>query len=102
MVRSAERALPSFRAMRASLPWPTRSTTSADACAAALVDGVERRARRIYVPRSVALIAALRSVLTSGLGERLVLPRAGTLVPQLDAEVTASRRVEAPDAERVT
>lgn len=88
MVRHADRDLPGFSAMRAQLPWPARAVTSAEACAVALADGVERRARRVYVPRAAGLISALRSVLASGPGERAVFGRAGSdFVRLLDADL---------------
>ncbi|MFL5798360.1 MAG: SDR family oxidoreductase [Actinomycetota bacterium] len=91
MVRDAERALPTLRALRDQLPWPVRSTTSAEACGEALADAVARRARRVYVPRSIALVHALRPVLNSALADRVVRWRAARLVPQLEAEIAALR-----------
>jgi NAD(P)-dependent dehydrogenase (short-subunit alcohol dehydrogenase family) len=89
MVRDATRDLGSFRRMRELLPWPMRSTTSVEECAAALADGIERRARRIFVPRSAALVQWLRPLLTSGPVERLTLRRSGSLISDMEAEVEA-------------
>ncbi len=89
MVRDAAHDLASFRRMRELLPWPMRSTTSVEECAAALADGIERRARRIFVPRSAAIVQWLRPLLTSGPVERLTLRRSGTLIPDMEAEVEA-------------
>ena len=89
MVRDAAHDLASFRRMRELLPWPMRSTTSVEACAAALADGIDRRARRIFVPRSAAIVQWLRPLLTSGPVERLTLRRSGTLIPDMEAEVEA-------------
>lgn len=89
MVRDANRDLGSFRRMRELLPWPMRATTSVEDCAGALADGIERRARRIFVPRSAAIVQWLRPLLTSGPVERLTLRRSGTLIPDMEAEVEA-------------
>lgn len=89
MVRDAKRDLGSFRRMRELLPWPMRATTSVEDCAGALADGIERRARRIFVPRSAAIVQWLRPLLTSGPVERLTLRRSGTLIPDMEAEVEA-------------
>lgn len=43
LVRGADTDLPSFGRMRASLPWPARSTTTVDRCAERLVRGMEKR-----------------------------------------------------------
>jgi NAD(P)-dependent dehydrogenase (short-subunit alcohol dehydrogenase family) len=91
MVRVAEQSMPTFRELRAKLPWPARATTSPEICAGALVAGMERRARRIYVPRAVAIVSALRSVLTSPLADRVVRRKAVDTIPRLDQEVLAAR-----------
>lgn len=92
LVRDAEQAMPTFRAMRAQLPWPTGGTTSVERCATALADAVGRRSRRVYVPRSVALVAAARPIVTSALGERLLRRRLATFLPHIDDEVVAHDR----------
>src|SRR5690606_34100471 len=64
MVREFE-ALEVYLAARARLPWPLRSVTSVEECAAAVVKALVRRPRRVYVPRAVALVRPLR-VVTGG------------------------------------
>ena len=81
--------------MRAMLPWPMRVTTSVEESAQALADGIERRARRVYVPRAAALVLWVRPVLASRAGEWAVLRRAGRLMPQMEAEVDALGRERA-------
>ena len=92
LVRGAESDLPSFRQARSRLPWPANGTTSADDCAAALVDGIARRARRVYVPRGVAVASAFRSVLDGPLAEAIGSRGARRLVPQLEREVAGLGR----------
>lgn len=97
MVRNAEHALPSFREMRARLPWPVGTTTSVDACGEALADAVVCRSRRVYVPKSLALVHALRTVFTSRLADAVVRRHAHELIPALDAEVLAMREERLPE-----
>lgn len=87
LVRDAARDLNAFREMRKRLPWPVRSTTDVHTCARAFADAVERRARRVYVPRSIMLMHWLRNLPSSQLMERLMQPLARKLVPQMEREV---------------
>ena len=96
MVRDAEAALPSFKAMRNRLPWPVRTTRSPERCAAALVRGIERRARRIYFPRSVRLVSLFAPVVKSPAGEAMMKHRTATLMTQLDDDVTALANATRP------
>lgn len=92
MVRDAESDLPSFRALRGKLPWPVHSTTSLEACAEAIADGVVKRKRRVYVPRSVALLYWGRALLQSGAATAVMARVAKPLIPQMDEEVAALGR----------
>ncbi|NYH79965.1 hypothetical protein FHR84_003314 [Actinopolyspora biskrensis] len=92
LVRDASADLPSFRAMRAKLPWPMHSTTTVEDCARAITAGIERRARRIYVPRSVMLMHWLRNLPASRLVERLMKPTVRRLMPQMESEVAGLGR----------
>lgn len=87
LVRDAARDLNAFREMRKRLPWPVRSTTDVHTCARAFADAVERRARRVYVPRSIMLMHWLRNLPSSQLMERLMQPLTRKLVPQMEREV---------------
>jgi hypothetical protein len=68
------------------------ATTSPETCAAALARGIERRASRIYVPRSIALLHWLRPLVAGSVGDRVTRARAGRLIPSLEAEVAALGR----------
>jgi NAD(P)-dependent dehydrogenase (short-subunit alcohol dehydrogenase family) len=87
LVRGAQEDMSTFRAMRDRLPWPANSLTSVEDCAAALVRGIEKRARRVHVPRSVALVSALRSVMVSPLADIMIARGARRMVPALEAEI---------------
>jgi NAD(P)-dependent dehydrogenase (short-subunit alcohol dehydrogenase family) len=87
LVRDARQDLGSFDQMVARLPGPFSKVTPVERCAAALADGIARRRRKIYVPRSLALFAALRSLLTSPPAEWIMRRDAARLLPGLEAEM---------------
>jgi NAD(P)-dependent dehydrogenase (short-subunit alcohol dehydrogenase family) len=87
LVRGAYEDMATYREMRRRLPWPANSLTSVEDCAAALVRGIEKRARRVHVPRSIALVSAIRSVLVSPLADRVIGRGARRMVPALEEEI---------------
>jgi NAD(P)-dependent dehydrogenase (short-subunit alcohol dehydrogenase family) len=89
MVRDTKAALPSFAQTLATLPGPLGACTSVEDCAEALVQNLERRGRRVFVPRAVGVVAAWRQVVTGVLGEKLLLARSRTAVPRLEQEIAA-------------
>jgi NAD(P)-dependent dehydrogenase (short-subunit alcohol dehydrogenase family) len=92
MLRAPTSDLPAFTRMRRLLPWPLRATTSLDECAEAIATGIERRAPRIFVPRSAGVLLWVRSFIQSPLGLRLMSRVAGPVVPDMEAEVRALGR----------
>lgn len=94
LVRGFRADLASFRVALGKLPWPLGTVTSPERCARALVRAIERRRRRVYVPRSVAAVQALRALTLSRLADRLVARGTGrgALVDQLEEEVRALGR----------
>ncbi|GAA4839003.1 SDR family oxidoreductase [Saccharopolyspora rosea] len=92
LVRDAAGDLGTFGELRKRLPWPMRATTSVEECARLFAEGVERRARRVYVPRTIMLMHWLRNLPASRLVERLMLPTTRRLVPRMEAEVAALGR----------
>ncbi|MGH3497941.1 MAG: SDR family oxidoreductase [Nocardioidaceae bacterium] len=92
LVRDAETDLPSFRETRSHLPWPANSTTTVEHCASMIAQGVERRARRVYVPKSVVAALLARPIIGSGLAERMMRRRLALTVPRMEAEVNALGR----------
>ena len=69
------------------LPGPMGAYTSVEECAAAVVDGMERRRRKVYVPRGVAGMATFKAFINSAAGDWVVRLQARKMVPQLEAEV---------------
>jgi NAD(P)-dependent dehydrogenase (short-subunit alcohol dehydrogenase family)/pimeloyl-ACP methyl ester carboxylesterase len=92
LVRDARRDLASFRATQKRLPWPMNQIVSVDECAHALVQAIERRARRVYVPRSVAMIQALRTVANGRLVQSAIIRAGGDGVARMEDEVATLGR----------
>ena len=92
MVRDVRHDLASFDAMLATLPGPFGRVTSVGECAAALARAVERRSRKVYVPRSLRFAAAVRQFFASPLAEYLTGRRARRLLPQAEREALALGR----------
>jgi NAD(P)-dependent dehydrogenase (short-subunit alcohol dehydrogenase family) len=89
MVRDTEAALPTFAATRKQLPGPLGAYTSVEACAEALVENLETRRRRVFVPGSVGIVSALRQVVTGVVSEKVMLVAARRRVPQLERDIAA-------------
>ena len=89
MVRDTEAALPTFAETRKRLPGPLGAFTSVEDCAQALVDNLETRGRRVFVPRSVGSIAALRQLVTGAVSVKLMTRISATAVPQLERDIEA-------------
>jgi NAD(P)-dependent dehydrogenase (short-subunit alcohol dehydrogenase family) len=92
LVRDLKAELSTFNEMLRKLPYPLNQTTSVDECVAAIVAGIERRKRKVFVPRSIAVVSALRSLILGPVGSLPTQLAARTAVPRLEAEVAASGR----------
>jgi NAD(P)-dependent dehydrogenase (short-subunit alcohol dehydrogenase family) len=89
MVRDTEAALPTFAATRKQLPGPLGAYTSVEACAAALVENLETRGRRVFVPGSIGVISALRQLVTGVVAEKVAMKVSAKRVPQLERDIKA-------------
>jgi NAD(P)-dependent dehydrogenase (short-subunit alcohol dehydrogenase family) len=89
MVRDTEDALPTFKATRKQLPGPLGAFTSVEACAEALVENLETRRRRVFVPASVGVVSALRQLVTGVVAEKVALLVSAERVPQLERDIKA-------------
>jgi NAD(P)-dependent dehydrogenase (short-subunit alcohol dehydrogenase family) len=92
MVRDVNHDLGSFGQTRSRLRGPLGKVTPVQVCARAFVDGIARRRRRVYVPRGIALVQAMRALVISPLSEAGLRRIARTSVPQMEAEVAALGR----------
>jgi len=89
MVRDTEAALPTFAKSRKQLPGPLGAYTSVEACAEALVENLETRRRRVFVPGSVAVVSALRQMVTGAVAEKAAMLVSARRVPQLERDIAA-------------
>ena len=87
LVRDTEAALPTFAKSRKQLPGPLGAFTSVEECAQALVENLETRRRRVFVPGSVAVVSALRQMVTGAVAEKLALLVSKKRVPQLERDI---------------
>jgi NAD(P)-dependent dehydrogenase (short-subunit alcohol dehydrogenase family) len=87
MVNDARRDLESFDRMLQKLPGPFRGVTPVEVCAAAIVEAMEKRRRKTFVPRSLGKYSALRQLMNSSFGDWLVAREMRSNVPRLEREV---------------
>jgi NAD(P)-dependent dehydrogenase (short-subunit alcohol dehydrogenase family) len=92
LVRDQRKDLKSFDEAFDKFPWPLNATTSVEECADAIVDGMERRRRRVYVPRAIALVQALRTLTTGAVGYWVMRRESKAMVPRMEEEVRALGR----------
>ncbi|MEA2312836.1 MAG: hypothetical protein QOE28_2804 [Solirubrobacteraceae bacterium] len=92
LVRDTKMDLETFREALEQLPWPMSAITSVEDCADAIVDGIERRRRRVYIPRQVGAVQALRTITTGAIGDWITRRQAKEMVPRMEAEVRALGR----------
>lgn len=92
LVRDVQEDLPAFQQTLRKLPWPLGTVTSVEDCARAFVDAVERRRRRVYVPRAVGIVQAVRSLMVSPLSDAVIGHGARTGVPKMEEQVRALGR----------
>ncbi|WP_031470825.1 SDR family oxidoreductase [Sciscionella sediminilitoris] len=87
MVAEATAAMPVFGSVQRLLPWPLNGTTSPEDCARHFVTGIDRRSRRIYVPRAGALANPLRPLLGSALLDWTVTNFGSGMLAEAEAQL---------------
>ncbi|HLM59155.1 MAG TPA: SDR family oxidoreductase [Pyrinomonadaceae bacterium] len=92
LVRDAKRDLQSFNEVLKTLPGPFGRLTPVGECAAAFVRAIERRQRKIYVPKTLGPLASVRQLFASPLMEYVSIRRGRRLLPQAEREVRALGR----------
>jgi short-subunit dehydrogenase len=92
LMRDQQHDFVSFSRMLRSTPGPLGSVTSVEECAGAFVRGIERRKRKVYVPRSLAPLAAVRQLFASPLSDAVMKRQARRMVPALEREAQALGR----------
>jgi NAD(P)-dependent dehydrogenase (short-subunit alcohol dehydrogenase family) len=92
LVRDVKADSSTFEETLRRLPGPLGALTSVGDCADAFLEGITRRKRRIFVPKSVGLVAALRPITFSRLGDLPILAQAKTMVPRLEEQFRKTGR----------
>jgi short-subunit dehydrogenase len=89
MVRGFNADLPSFRDVRKKLPWPLNQEITVADCAETMLRGIQKRKRRVYVPRSIGLVQAMRTIVLSPLSDAIVkrAGQNGVMIEQMEDEV---------------
>jgi NAD(P)-dependent dehydrogenase (short-subunit alcohol dehydrogenase family) len=87
LLRDVRADLGTFTELTGSLPGPLSRTTDVATCVTALVDGIEHRRRRVYVPGWVGVMAKARMVLTAPLGDAVTRRLAASILARMDAEM---------------
>jgi NAD(P)-dependent dehydrogenase (short-subunit alcohol dehydrogenase family) len=88
LVRDIRDDLASFRSALKKLPWPLSQVISVEECARALVKGIEGRRRKIYVPRNLGIVQALRPVVLSGFSDAVTARGGGSrMLVEMEDEV---------------
>jgi hypothetical protein len=89
MVRGFHSDLPGFRDIRGRLPWPLNQEITVAECAATMLRGIEKRKRKVYVPRSIGLVQALRTIVISPLSDAVIrrTGRQGAMIEQMEDDV---------------
>jgi hypothetical protein len=72
LVRDFRRDLPSYGSARGKMPWPMSTELTAEQAAQALLYGIEKRKRRVYIPRSIGLVQSLRTIMLSGFVDGII------------------------------
>ncbi len=94
IVRNAEKDLPSFREIRAKLPYPANSTTSIETCVEQILTGFAKRKARVYIPKGVVLANFTKPLVNSVAAWPLVRRMAAKTVPSMEREVEALGRFQ--------
>jgi NAD(P)-dependent dehydrogenase (short-subunit alcohol dehydrogenase family) len=92
LVRDMQDDLPSFRDALARLPRQLGGVRTVGECAAALLRAIERRQRRVYVPRAMAAVQLARILTLSPVGDWFVGRGTRESVPLMEREVQALGR----------
>jgi NAD(P)-dependent dehydrogenase (short-subunit alcohol dehydrogenase family) len=86
LIRRGEQAMPTFKRMRAGMPWPANSTTPVATCAEVIADSIERRTPRVYVPRAGVVLSVIRPLIHNGVVQTLLAKRVAGDLRALDVE----------------
>lgn len=94
LVRDSDALSPSLSDARRRLRGPVGQTYSPSECAETLADAITKRKRRVYVPRSLAVMQVLRPLVLSSVGDAVMKRqlRTSEYIPALEEEVATLGR----------
>jgi NAD(P)-dependent dehydrogenase (short-subunit alcohol dehydrogenase family) len=92
LTRDIRQELPTIGTLLGSAPWPLNKAVPVGECARRMVRAIERRSRRVYIPRSLAVLQALRTVVNGRLGAAAMTRLARGQVARLERDVQALGR----------
>ena len=92
LVNDLRHELGAFDRMLRELPGPFGTVTPVGKCADALVRAIETRTRKVFIPRSLAPLAAIRQLFMSPLSEFVMRRRAREAIPEVEREMKALGR----------
>jgi NAD(P)-dependent dehydrogenase (short-subunit alcohol dehydrogenase family) len=92
LVRDVKADSATFEDTLRKLPPPLGSIATVEECGRGFLEGIAKRKRRVFVPKSVAIVAALRPITFSWLGDLPVLAQARTMVPKLEEQFRRTGR----------
>jgi NAD(P)-dependent dehydrogenase (short-subunit alcohol dehydrogenase family) len=92
LVQNMLKDLPSFNEALRRLPRPLGRVITVQQCAEMLVRAIERRRRRVYVPRTLAGIQAIRSLFNSSMAEGVIRRVGEDRIERMEDEVRAVGR----------
>jgi len=94
LVRDSDVDSHALSVARRRLKGPLGQTYSPTDCAQALADGIAKRKRRVYTPRSLVVMQALRPLVLSSLGDAVLKRqiRLSEYIPALEQEVATLGR----------
>ena len=92
LVNDLRHELGAFDRMLRDLPGPFGTVTPVGTCADALVRAIETRKRKVFIPRSLAPLAAIRQLFMSPLSEFVMRRRAREAIPEVEREMKALGR----------
>ena len=92
LVRDQQRDLGTFDEMLKKLPGPFGTITPVSECADAFVAAIERRKRKVFIPKSLAPLAAVRQLFMSPLSDWVMKRQAKRLIPETECELATIDR----------
>jgi NAD(P)-dependent dehydrogenase (short-subunit alcohol dehydrogenase family) len=87
LIRDLQHDLVSFNQMVAAFPGPFGTITPVEKCADALVDGIVRRRRKVFVPRSLAPFALFRQLMAGPFADFIISRHARKALPIAEEEI---------------